>query len=160
MVSLLHPGPVLSPCPVTCLEPLPEPSEVGLLLDSLWREEGEAWRDCISWLKSYSRAAGEPGPPPGRLVRLSWPGLWAAGGGEGSSSSSVWTSPRLPLPAPAPPLPAHPAHPQPPGEETLQPRASCNQATVPRRCFSSPLLLPYSISSRPAQLPGVSPESP
>ena len=42
------------------------------------------------------------------------------------------------------------------GGETLQPRPSCNQATVPRCCFPSLLLLPYSISARRAQLLGVS----
>lgn len=38
-------------------------------------------------------------------------------------------------------------------------RTSCNQATVPRRCFPSLLLLPYSISARQAQLLGVSQEA-
>lgn len=42
------------------------------------------------------------------------------------------------------------------GEETTWARSLCNQATVPRCCFSFMLLLPYSISARRTRLLGAS----
>lgn len=44
-------------------------------------EEGKVQISYINLPRSYSWSVGESGSPPRQLVPLSWPGLWAVGGG-------------------------------------------------------------------------------
>ena len=89
-----------------------------------------------------------------RLCLSTCPGLASGQLQVGEGRHHIQELPSLPLLLPV--LPCSAPQPQLPGQETLQPRPSCNQATVPRHCFPSLLLLPYSISARRAQLLGVS----